>query len=90
MALGEEFFIRATDMGVLGGDTPMSDLLDAWGIDYEAFIGWLLAYRQALESRNLGPDEIIPCALVAAFETGYRARMAVEEANGLPEWALPT
>ena len=58
----------------------MSELLDTWGIDIEAFLGWMIVYRQAVVNYDLPMDEVVSCALVAGFETGYRARLAVEEA----------
>lgn len=81
LPLGIEFFRRATDMGAISGDTSMSDMLEAWSIDLEAFLSWLIVYRQSVDNRMLDPEENVSCALVAGFETGYRARMAVEEAT---------
>jgi hypothetical protein len=77
--IGRDFFQRATDAGAIS-DASMSELLDTWGIDIEAFLGWMIVYRQAVVNYDLPMDEVVSCALVAGFETGYRARLAVEEA----------
>jgi hypothetical protein len=78
--LGEDFFTRATDHGAMSGDTSIGDLLDAWDIDLGAFLGWMVVYRNAVHDHALTEEDNISCALLAGFETGYRARLAVEEA----------
>ncbi len=82
--LGEEFFVRAADMGAISGDTSIGDLLTTWSVDTEAFLGWMGAYRTAVMAEDCTVDELVTLALLAGFETGVRARMAVEEMEKAP------